>query len=779
MAQSKSKSSLDSLMMSYADLSTPSRASTFKGPALKDVKVSKQVAPSFKPSDKARDWSTLAQNLEDAFGHNGQSSNQGQQQQPVFPSFPPSKEVSFPAQTSACDMDDWGDFQTTSSTSPLSQSVLPEGAGKPALMSGVSHVQKPKTGANTNAMTAIISPSVSGAEATTTLTTDDAKSQIDNFSQLSSPLSILSSNESVPIRAQALEPVEEEAKPPVTVSVSEASRDFTVCTNSKSVFTTEVRDNFANFQSAILPPLPSSEKSISEAAVTKLTNGLGLANVASDPGTSLSLHQTLTPQLGPTNATDKYSNLRNLFEAKESPCESRLHDISSPLSNYTASSAPQSLQPNVPSSQEEDDDFGDFVTPNPNVPWLESSASASMPPIIKASEVNLPASSGTTNLLPSQLLTEISSTPALPQQQDDQSFLTESAKLSPVCHVHSTIPDVCLNSVFMPQSAVTSPAFAPWISDCPPPDDLIDEQIPSGGVCGLAGEIGNDPLGLSLDGEAIEGEEDKNISQIMGSSTLTFQHEVSSKKDPETGSKSLSERPQSADGDLAQCLGTLSVRGERKGSINSLHLSEDMSSANAEATAGDKDKYNSLYELSSTHQSKEGLYEEWMKALSKINQLLYEGWQSLEAIRSDETLLKEVVESPSGTSYLANLRELHRIYWRISHSYDTLVAPRLELASKCSDVERSWSLLISSCKSCLELSSHYKHEEPGQNVAAALCSVCLASLDLEDDDMNNAVLTLDQASGGRGARYHAACANFWANCVEHNIPDLSCWLCKD
>lgn len=63
---------MDSLMMAYADLKEQSKGSSFKGPALKDVKVAKTQAPTFKVSTKSRDWSSLSQNLEDAFVTNDQ-----------------------------------------------------------------------------------------------------------------------------------------------------------------------------------------------------------------------------------------------------------------------------------------------------------------------------------------------------------------------------------------------------------------------------------------------------------------------------------------------------------------------------------------------------------------------------------------------------------------------------------------------------------------------------------------------------------------------------------
>ena len=111
---------LDNLMMSYADLSGGKKgsggAASFKGPALKDVKIEKSSAPEYKASQKSRDWSTLSQNLEDAFvitstssavpaPHQGAINVSFQQQNPIIPSqqvIPQSREES---------IDEWGDFQ--------------------------------------------------------------------------------------------------------------------------------------------------------------------------------------------------------------------------------------------------------------------------------------------------------------------------------------------------------------------------------------------------------------------------------------------------------------------------------------------------------------------------------------------------------------------------------------------------------------------------------------------------------------------------------------------
>ena len=121
-------------MMTYADLSGAQKgsggASSFKGPALKDVKVEKSLGPAYKPSQKSRDWSTLSQNLEDAFvisspssSISGPSSNvtnvSFQQTSPVFP-----PHSSIP-QISERSEGEWGDFQDFGKSNTLVQNPPP------------------------------------------------------------------------------------------------------------------------------------------------------------------------------------------------------------------------------------------------------------------------------------------------------------------------------------------------------------------------------------------------------------------------------------------------------------------------------------------------------------------------------------------------------------------------------------------------------------------------------------------------------------------------------
>ena len=111
--QKKSQNSLDNLMMAYTDLSSNSKGSSFKGPAMKDVKVQKAEGPSFKPSQKARDWSSLEQSLESAFSLQQQQQQQYHQPQvlPFQPQFPSMNTSGIPQQQQQQNQDEWGDFQ--------------------------------------------------------------------------------------------------------------------------------------------------------------------------------------------------------------------------------------------------------------------------------------------------------------------------------------------------------------------------------------------------------------------------------------------------------------------------------------------------------------------------------------------------------------------------------------------------------------------------------------------------------------------------------------------
>ena len=123
MAQ-KPQQTLDNLMMAYADLSGPGKGSSFKGPPVKDIKVHKASTSAFRQSEKARDWTSLAQNLEEAFSGPkqpiipGQQLSQQQQQQQLQKQQQqhhrphPTQQLPQSSLAAQDTTDDFGDFQS-------------------------------------------------------------------------------------------------------------------------------------------------------------------------------------------------------------------------------------------------------------------------------------------------------------------------------------------------------------------------------------------------------------------------------------------------------------------------------------------------------------------------------------------------------------------------------------------------------------------------------------------------------------------------------------------
>ena len=122
MAQKPGKNSIDNLMMSFADLSGSNKASSFKGPALKDVKVQRSAKTSFQPSQKARDWSSLEQSLESAFSVQQQEKFQKEQ-------------IHQRGQT-----EEWGSFQETSNIPNMGQNVPKMGQNVPNMGQNVPNI---------------------------------------------------------------------------------------------------------------------------------------------------------------------------------------------------------------------------------------------------------------------------------------------------------------------------------------------------------------------------------------------------------------------------------------------------------------------------------------------------------------------------------------------------------------------------------------------------------------------------------------------------------------
>eukprot|EP00092_Neocalanus_flemingeri_P015736 GFUD01017035.1.p1 GENE.GFUD01017035.1~~GFUD01017035.1.p1 ORF type:complete len:888 (+),score=267.46 GFUD01017035.1:54-2666(+) len=129
MGSAQGGSSLDELMLAYTDLSAPVKGhgQAFKGPPVKDIR---REAPSqvFQHSNKARDWKTLDQSLESAFGAApvqtaAPAAALAFTPQQQLLGMPQQQLLGLPLQVQSCEFDEWGEFQdfkAQSSSNPAS-----------------------------------------------------------------------------------------------------------------------------------------------------------------------------------------------------------------------------------------------------------------------------------------------------------------------------------------------------------------------------------------------------------------------------------------------------------------------------------------------------------------------------------------------------------------------------------------------------------------------------------------------------------------------------------
>lgn len=122
MGSAQGGSTLDDLMLAYTDLSVSAKGhgQGFKGPPVKDIR---REAPSkvFQHSNKARDWKTLDQSLESAFGATAPPPAQSTSIAMAFTAQPQllgAAKTTQPVQNS--DFDEWGDFQDFSAPTNIS-----------------------------------------------------------------------------------------------------------------------------------------------------------------------------------------------------------------------------------------------------------------------------------------------------------------------------------------------------------------------------------------------------------------------------------------------------------------------------------------------------------------------------------------------------------------------------------------------------------------------------------------------------------------------------------
>jgi hypothetical protein len=164
------------------------------------------------------------------------------------------------------------------------------------------------------------------------------------------------------------------------------------------------------------------------------------------------------------------------------------------------------------------------------------------------------------------------------------------------------------------------------------------------------------------------------------------------------------------------------------------------------------------------------LIEGWLDMLVEIENLFNNACNSFTEIENLE-VRQGVIGDERASAYIDNLREIYFVYRRIKHSATTRSLSNENIVDQCDAIDRAWAQLLAVMKqegSVLALAE--KRFNPGIENATRICGICLcaAQLQLDLTCMSNVNVIV-----WNGVEYHAACANFWVNCIASTLVSLA------
>jgi len=821
-----STNTLDSLMLSYADLSSGknSQSKGFKGPPVKEIK--RETTPSqtkkvYQHSSKSRDWSTLDQSLEDAFGFDSTKSSA---RPPLIPSNP-----AIPSNKS--DIDEWGDFQDFTNTvvsplAPPTQSVDPFAMS--TLQSKKSPFQSstfpsppvpPKT---TNPP-----PQNQGRDTSNTVGCRLASFQ-ENESPVHTAVFKAPSLPPKPLSPPALSirkgPLAAPPKSPVP-NIMDNDEEFGDFTGPTAIQQPQPLNPFAGSASTnvglglTMSPMPQSLSPVSLQPPTPFPSAPSQAtkSLSPRPGATPSLG-ILSPSTSSTKV-DKYSALRDLLG--DSPSDTV---------------SPSEIFPSVTLASLE----SESELPHPNI---SPSPSLSFQPSISSTNSSIPSFFDTNSvpinpLLPTQLPVApliASSNPFAPiistknsniedlsdifsssKETDDFGDFVESANdvkpkipstlpLKPV--IDGLQPDFVdewsLSTEAPPPLPSRSPVFSapaiPYIACSSPPP--LDVSIPANapGDEKLAVEDFKLPseqftfsdhqlFGIKESNERESSvkpatERPKSIFDVINNSKTADEKLLSNSKDDgacnKADSKSIKEdSPESQSVSSLEFVTSHPNQEGIKGFEDklepldkdlvgeddewSINLAKEKEEGPIKLESPELDEWSlpaapiSEPDADSEDIPEESPYKEWRLLLLEVCQLLDSTSVTLGNIVSS-SVLNEVVSSPGGSSFIMGLGRVMGVVDRLERSLcmrATSEAGYYQVKDILFRVNTSWSSL----QSVLGVGEEEPQGEGSLKEEGGICSICLLDkVELEHE----------------GHEYHAACANFWLNCVNHQLPILA------
>ncbi len=777
MARKADSKNIDNMMMAFADLSASNtKGSSFKGPALKEVKVAKASAPSFQSSQKSRDWSCLDQSLEDAFISGGgpqqrqQQQQQGgqQTQQPAVLPFVPQPQLLQHQEQPRQPQDDWGDF--TGFQSPTAENVQPSLMVQSNVNVGHGAFLAPVTGSSVmpssqpgapedddefdDFVTARPTPA-SAPSATATTTTASVGSRLAAF-QDESPVHRFKPVIIPNVPTKQIQPL-----PPTLPQQSKPKPEILM----PPEIADDDEDDFGDFAATPNPnPIPILTK-----VLPKITAPKSFPTAAPIPSATSVIPPPSAPapssvlQPAPVaNAGDKYSALRDFLgeDVTKDSYSSLPHEMPK-IEGVIEAPGLQGV--------DEEDDFGDFIEP----------PTKSLPP--------MPASNLTSG-------------------QTSDSMKT-------------------FGNVFGSQTQ-SSMSSMPWHQDAPPPvdDDLGDHESKHSDILkddpffdSTGGETGSDsnPMSLgnlslgggavdltNLGGGSLQIPDDINNLNIPSSTTKSPQGSIASLNlgtaAPAVAtieSEPSKPKEQPAPAPKIDFFAEIADISDDPIDVGPLESETKKDDNETEESNSKKDSPDSLPELAHDNveeivakEADQGLevpprspYREWFQVIRVVLNLINNAREVFDNLGTDKELHDEVLEDEETVNFVRNLTEIYRVFKRIQTSYSASTWNE-SIQRQCQDMERSWKAFCTSLKrhqyEIIPVKSHFDFSQCIVNNVDVdrYCGLCLLSLEATaretSDELNDAItdiLDLDNQDNQR--RYHAPCANLWLNLVN---PDLPC-----
>ncbi|CAL1535490.1 unnamed protein product [Lymnaea stagnalis] len=183
------------------------------------------------------------------------------------------------------------------------------------------------------------------------------------------------------------------------------------------------------------------------------------------------------------------------------------------------------------------------------------------------------------------------------------------------------------------------------------------------------------------------------------------------------------------------------------------------------------DKYNIEHEA----QGSDRYGHEWERCLGNCCRIIMEANTLFNTI-SSSTVCNEVLKSYQGSEYVISVVEIYRVVCRVMTSMRSTAISTKDLEQTLKDIDLAWNnlaaflvgaSLLPEQSTLLFTGSVLKSDLEGAKHLA--CGVCLLSVDSNPAStaINGCKLTY------AGRQYHAACANFWVNCVDQTLPSLT------